>query len=265
MQIHWSLFYNEVCHPLAAAERARLFFLWTGNVSPFTDVRFYGIIFWQPNEPRLALEELTDDRMHHICQWESHRDHFGEAFNTFYMRFSTIMQNQKLSLLADFVKYNQKHRYRKVLVKHKNIEYTMTVKMKYHKQIPQRTNHVDIYGEWNTLVKPLELTKISLCVIFIFSSKARNLELKRRNMKNTILTTNMPYPIRKIRRIRAWTSPKYHEDKDQYAVSRIPIRRIEGTVEEYSGNIEDIKRGPYFKKAPIRRIGGARYGVSTSF
>ncbi|GKB75834.1 hypothetical protein Tco_0942729 [Tanacetum coccineum] len=56
--------------------------------SPFTDVKFYGITFWQPNEPRLALEELSDNRMHHVCQWESHRDHFGEALNTFYMSLS---------------------------------------------------------------------------------------------------------------------------------------------------------------------------------
>ncbi|GKA19967.1 hypothetical protein Tco_0699882 [Tanacetum coccineum] len=70
--------------------------------------------------------------------------------------------------------------------------------------------------------------------------------------------------MRKIRRIRAWTSPKYYEDKDQYTVSRIPIRRIEGTVEEYSGNIEDIKRGPYNKKAPIRCKGTLSALQSTS-
>ncbi|GKB50720.1 hypothetical protein Tco_0901473 [Tanacetum coccineum] len=37
--------------------------------------------------------------------------------------------------------------------------------------------------------------------------KARILELKRRNMKITLLTTNTPYPSRKIRRICACTSP----------------------------------------------------------
>ncbi|GKE32065.1 hypothetical protein Tco_1451387, partial [Tanacetum coccineum] len=40
------------------------------------------------------------------------------------------------------------------------------------------------------------------------SEKARILELKRRNMKITVLTFYMPYPSRKIRRICACTSPK---------------------------------------------------------
>nr|GEX68186.1 ribonuclease H-like domain-containing protein [Tanacetum cinerariifolium] len=40
------------------------------------------------------------------------------------------------------------------------------------------------------------------------SKKARILELKRRNMKITVLTTNTPYPSRKILRIYAYTSLK---------------------------------------------------------
>nr|GEX55235.1 hypothetical protein [Tanacetum cinerariifolium] len=40
------------------------------------------------------------------------------------------------------------------------------------------------------------------------SKKARILELKRRNMKITVLTTNTPYPSRKIRCICAYTSLK---------------------------------------------------------
>ncbi|GKA52250.1 hypothetical protein Tco_0745446 [Tanacetum coccineum] len=43
---------------------------------------------------------------------------------------------------------------------------------------------------------------------YAISKKARILELKRRNMKIIVLTSNIPYPLRKIRRICACTSQK---------------------------------------------------------
>ncbi|GJR89317.1 hypothetical protein Tco_0213328 [Tanacetum coccineum] len=49
--------------------------------------------------------------------------------------------------------------------------------------------------------------------------KARILEHKRRYLKITILTTNMPYPSRKIRRICACTHQRPRRKQD-------PIRRI---------------------------------------
>ncbi|GKC87663.1 hypothetical protein Tco_1148312, partial [Tanacetum coccineum] len=52
------------------------------------------------------------------------------------------------------------------------------------------------------------------------SKKACILELKRRYLKITVLTTNMPYPSRKIRRIYACTSLKTMKE------TRI-IRRIQ--------------------------------------
>ncbi|GJT12216.1 hypothetical protein Tco_0859258 [Tanacetum coccineum] len=52
------------------------------------------------------------------------------------------------------------------------------------------------------------------------SKKARILELKQRPSKITVLTSNTPYPSRKIRRICSCTSLKTTKDHDQYAVSR---------------------------------------------
>ncbi|GJU87597.1 reverse transcriptase domain-containing protein [Tanacetum coccineum] len=52
------------------------------------------------------------------------------------------------------------------------------------------------------------------------SKKARILELKRRNLKNTVLKSNTPYPSRKIRRICACTSQEKTKNKDLYVVSR---------------------------------------------
>ncbi|GJX72281.1 hypothetical protein Tco_0309452 [Tanacetum coccineum] len=87
------------------------------------------------------------------------------------------------------------------------------------------------------------------------STKALNLELKRRHLKITVLIANKLYPSRKIRRIRTCTSP------DTTKNSRA-IRRIQ---DEVTNTLEDIERGPYSKKPPIRRIGLLQYGVSMNF
>ncbi|GJY78359.1 hypothetical protein Tco_0484160 [Tanacetum coccineum] len=61
-----------------------------------------------------------------------------------------------------------------------------------------------------------------------------------------ILTTNTPYPSRKIRRIRACTHQRPQRKEDQYAVSREDQYAI---LDIWHVNIlEDIKRGPYSKK-----------------
>ncbi|GJU17071.1 hypothetical protein Tco_1145037 [Tanacetum coccineum] len=52
------------------------------------------------------------------------------------------------------------------------------------------------------------------------SEKARILELKQRNMKNIVLTSNTPYPSRKIRRICAYTSQE--TTKNQGSIFRVP-------------------------------------------
>ncbi|GJY81456.1 hypothetical protein Tco_0494207 [Tanacetum coccineum] len=57
------------------------------------------------------------------------------------------------------------------------------------------------------------------------SKKARILELKRRYLKITVLTSNTPYPSRKIRRICACTSPK--TTKDQGSKRRNLLKRIQ--------------------------------------
>ncbi|GJW89539.1 hypothetical protein Tco_0164879 [Tanacetum coccineum] len=50
------------------------------------------------------------------------------------------------------------------------------------------------------------------------SKKARILELKRRHLKITVLTSNTSYPTRKIRCICACTSQRPQGNKDEYAV-----------------------------------------------
>ncbi|GJX20652.1 hypothetical protein Tco_0223329 [Tanacetum coccineum] len=72
-------------------------------------------------------------------------------------------------------------------------------------------------------------------------------------LKITILKTNTPYPLRKIRRIRACTHQRPQRNKAQYAVSREDQYAVLEIWNEYN-ILEDIKRGPYSKKSPIRRI-----------
>ncbi|GKC46980.1 hypothetical protein Tco_1064702 [Tanacetum coccineum] len=71
-------------------------------------------------------------------------------------------------------------------------------------------------------------------------------------LKITILKTNTPYPSRKIRRICACTHQRPQRNKAQYAVSRETQYAVFKIWNEYN-ILEDIKRGPYSKKSPIRR------------
>ncbi|GJZ33231.1 retrotransposon ORF1 [Tanacetum coccineum] len=72
------------------------------------------------------------------------------------------------------------------------------------------------------------------CLVKI-SKKARILELKRRNTKITVLTTNTLYPARKIRRICACTSQKTtKETRPIRHIQGRPIRRIQAIEIKYS-------------------------------
>ncbi|GJV10772.1 hypothetical protein Tco_1352313 [Tanacetum coccineum] len=70
-------------------------------------------------------------------------------------------------------------------------------------------------------------------------------------LKITILKTNTPYPLRKIWRIRACTHQRPQRNKAQYAVSRRCQYAVLEIWNEYN-ILEDVKRGPYSKKSPIR-------------
>ncbi|GKE97598.1 hypothetical protein Tco_0020949, partial [Tanacetum coccineum] len=69
--------------------------------------------------------------------------------------------------------------------------------------------------------------------------RERILKLKRRHLKITVLTSNTPYPSRKIRHICACTSQKTRRKQDP--IRRIhgrQIRRIQDIEREYSGRYE---------------------------
>ncbi|GKC19545.1 hypothetical protein Tco_1021695, partial [Tanacetum coccineum] len=74
------------------------------------------------------------------------------------------------------------------------------------------------------------------------SKKARILELKRRNMKITVLTTNTPYPSWNIQCICACTSQ--NTMKETRSIRRIqgrPIRGIQAMEIKYSGRYRTWK------------------------
>ena len=57
---------------------------------------------------------------------------------------TTILQ----TVPADFLEYHPMHTYTHALMKHRQTEYMMEVKMEFHKENPERTNHINIFGEW---------------------------------------------------------------------------------------------------------------------
>nr|GEU28762.1 putative reverse transcriptase domain-containing protein [Tanacetum cinerariifolium] len=77
------------------------------------------------------------------------------------------------------------------------------------------------------------------------------LSLNEDILKITVLTTNTPYPSRKIRRIRASTHQRPQRKQDQYAVSKRLIRRIGDIVCEYSGRYQAWS---LLQETPIRHM-----------
>ncbi|GKE50948.1 hypothetical protein Tco_1486104 [Tanacetum coccineum] len=69
------------------------------------------------------------------------------------------------------------------------------------------------------LTSPEQTATVIMEYLVKISKKARILELKRRHLKITVLTSNTPYPSKKIRRICACTSLKTTKEQD-------PIRHI---------------------------------------
>ena len=49
---------------------------------------------------------------------------------------------------AEFLVYHPMHMYTHAVMKHRDVEYTMSVKMEYHKEHLDRFNHVNVFGEW---------------------------------------------------------------------------------------------------------------------
>ncbi|GJV08391.1 zf-CCHC domain-containing protein [Tanacetum coccineum] len=107
---------------------------------------------------------------------------------------------------------------------------------------------------WKDLGRKEVSTNIVIMEYLVNISKRRAFwSLNEDILKITILKTNTPYPSRKIRRIRACTHQRPQRNKAQYAVSREDQYAVLEIWNEYN-ILEDIKRGPYSKKSPIRRI-----------
>nr|GEW61381.1 hypothetical protein [Tanacetum cinerariifolium] len=96
----------------------------------------------------------------------------------------------------------------------------------------QRNNANPSYQERR---QSMEETLIIMEYLVKISKKAHILELKRRHLKITILTSNTPYPSRKIRRICACTSQKTTRKQD-------PIRRIQRRPIRHIQDIECLRK-----------------------
>ncbi|GJT77147.1 hypothetical protein Tco_1043872 [Tanacetum coccineum] len=117
--------------------------------SPSTEVNFHGAIALRPLQRELSYSEKVDDRMQHRCQWLWHKDHFREGIDTFYKRFSYIQAQQRLAIPAKFQENHLMHFYTKALMKHQDYLEFMGMRMDFHKEKPNMTNHMNVYGHWN--------------------------------------------------------------------------------------------------------------------
>ncbi|GJY41980.1 phospholipase-like protein [Tanacetum coccineum] len=96
---------------------------------------------------------------------------------------------------------------------------------------------VDRYGNANLVITKYLVNISKRCAFW---------SLNKDILKIVILTTNTPYPSRKIRRIRACTHQRSQRNEDQYAISKEDQYTV---LDIWHVNIlEDIKRGPYSKK-----------------
>nr|GEZ30636.1 hypothetical protein [Tanacetum cinerariifolium] len=62
-----------------------------------------GVFKYQLNEDdwnALVEATMTDERMEHICLWPGHTEHFSERNDTFYKRFSSTLDKQRLMLIV---------------------------------------------------------------------------------------------------------------------------------------------------------------------
>ncbi|GJZ86786.1 hypothetical protein Tco_0658396, partial [Tanacetum coccineum] len=97
---------------------------------------------------------MTDERMEHICLRPGHTEHFGERNDTFYKRFSSTLDKQRLTISARLMeKHPYMHLYRKALIRHQKNKFEMKMKMDRHLEKPSRTNHVNIRGKWRQFGK----------------------------------------------------------------------------------------------------------------
>ncbi|GKC15352.1 zinc finger, CCHC-type containing protein [Tanacetum coccineum] len=89
------------------------------------------------------------------------------------------------------------------------------------KDFPPTHNHPLTFDEMEDLARNLEANNRLIMEYLVNISKRRVFwSLNEDILKNTVLTTNTPYPSRKIRRIRACTHQRPQRKQAQYAVSR---------------------------------------------
>ncbi|GJU61124.1 hypothetical protein Tco_1238890 [Tanacetum coccineum] len=116
--------------------------------------KFDGVTNLKKRQHDMTLDEKADESMEHICLWPGYTEHFGERNDTFYKRFSSTLDKQRLAISARLMeKHLYMHLYRKALIRHQKIEFEMKMKMDRYLEKPSRTNHVNIHGKWRQFGK----------------------------------------------------------------------------------------------------------------
>ncbi|GJV09205.1 hypothetical protein Tco_1346861 [Tanacetum coccineum] len=114
--------------------------------TPTTVVNFQGAITLRTVQCDLSYAETFNDRMKHQWQWEGHRDHYEEEFDTFYKPYPQIQDKERLEIPSDFFDIYPIHMYTKALMRHNGYEELMRVQMVPHRENPGKTSHVNVFG-----------------------------------------------------------------------------------------------------------------------
>ncbi|GJR10643.1 hypothetical protein Tco_0793295 [Tanacetum coccineum] len=146
-----------------------------------------------------------------------------------FCRFSFRHEDMSFSSQA----WNKLFRIQEPVIREYVLEFLSTISFKDHVVELDVNDHV--VSQLGGLLRRMTIREFIIMEYLVkISKKARILELKRRNMKITILTSNTSYPSRKIRRICAYTSqettkiqrPIRYMDQDSahmVAASKVPM------------------------------------------
>ncbi|GKB11919.1 hypothetical protein Tco_0845842 [Tanacetum coccineum] len=107
---------------------------------------------------KLVLQKMNDKSnwMEQLEQYFT-QDHFGEQVDTFYKEFALIQDKERHVIPSDFQDNHPMHMYSKALMKHQNHAELMNMKMDFHHENPDRTNHVNITRTGNSLLRSVTL------------------------------------------------------------------------------------------------------------
>ncbi|GJS32044.1 hypothetical protein Tco_0530426 [Tanacetum coccineum] len=191
------------------------------NLSSYdSDVLSYDISYESVQETQCSEQPFFDNNITNDSDIVSYEQYLQETGNLVVQSTSSPVQQDELLMsvivdknakVADFEKHihSLKLQLNATVESHKTLSKTVECLKKESKQ--KEDTYLDEVIDLQKKNKALDNVVYKMVImkyLVKISKKARILELKQRHLKITVLTTNTPYPSRKIRRICSYTSQK---------------------------------------------------------